>query len=107
MIKKRGNLGHVGYDHEELDLYSTLINHSLHGDKDLSEDLPLVAANHDIFEKLHNGIIYCKLLNLCKKGVIKRKQINFHKEHKPLNVYQINSNLSRAIAVAKSLGLKT
>ena len=100
-------MSHLGYDHEELDLYSTLINHSLYGDKDLEDDLPLIAENQDIFEKLFNGIIFCKLLNLCKKGVIKRKQINFHKEHKPLNIYQINSNLSRAIAVAKSLGLKT
>ena len=90
-----------------MDLYSTLINHSLYGDKDLVDELPLVSANHDIFDKLYNGIIFCKLLNLCKKGVIKRKQINFHKEGRDLNIYEINRNLSRAIAVSKSLGLKT
>ena len=98
-------MSHCGYNHEELDLYSTLINHSLYGDKDLEGELPLESGNLDIFNKLNNGIIYCKLLNLCKKGVIKRKQINFHKEHKDLNLFEINSNLSRAIAVGKSLGI--
>lgn len=77
--------------------YTSHINHYLKNDADLSDVLPMNEESEDLFTKVEDGILLCKLINLAQPGAIDKRAIVVKK---PLNIFNMNVNnciLSRLI----------
>ncbi len=77
------------------------INQCLDQDPDLAHLLPLDVESMDLFEKCHDGLILCKLINCAQFDAIDVRALN----RKPnMNVYEKTENLNLAINAAKAIG---
>jgi hypothetical protein len=76
------------------------INFQLSGDPDLKSHLPIAEDQADLFKKMHDGIILCKLINNSVKDTIDERAINKSK----LNVYTIHENQTLALNSASAIG---
>jgi plastin-1 len=94
----------VGYHQvsdEETAGFSNIISHTLQGDPDLASLLPINPNSHELFDKVSNGVILCKLINAAQPGTIFEKAIN---NKANMNIFQIKENLNMAINAAKAIG---
>ncbi len=91
------------YNIEERSTYSLLINEILTGDDDLTEKLPISPYDDDLFDKLDDGILLCKLLMKIDENIIDSRAIN---RMKNMNEYQINENFMMGLTAAKCLGIE-
>jgi len=80
-----------------------LINEILTGDDDLTEKLPISPYDDDLFDKLDDGILLCKLLMKIDENIIDSRAIN---RMKNMNEYQINENFMMGLTAAKCLGIE-
>lgn len=83
--------------------FCELINITFSKDPDLKEIIPLSPKTTDLFDKVENGILLCKMVNNAGPGTIDERAIN--RKH-PLNIFQKKENLNLAISAAKSLGCR-
>ena len=81
--------------------YIKFINSILSNDPIIKGYLPIDPVSNEIFEKIKDGLIFCKLINKIEEGKIDERSIN-----KNPNEYQKRQNLNLAISTAKVLGLK-
>ena len=81
--------------------YIKFINSILSNDPIIKKYLPIDPDTNEIFEKIKDGMIFCKLINKIEEGKIDERSIN-----KNPNDYQKWQNLNLAISTAKILGLK-
>lgn len=86
---------------EEKIAFSLHINHSLAADPVVRRHLPLDIDSTDLFERSHDGLILCKLINLANPDTIDERAIN---SKETLNVYQKTENINLALNAAKSIG---
>ena len=94
----------VGYHQvsaEEKAGFANIISHTLQGDPDLASLLPINPNSNELFDKVHNGVILCKLINAAQPGTIFEKAIN---NKANMNIFQIKENLNMAITAAKAIG---
>ncbi len=66
--------------------------------------LPIDPETNDIFDRLKNGVILCKLMNVIQEGTIDDRVINTKDN---MNIYQQAENINLALSAAKSLGIAT
>ena len=77
------------------------INSILSNDPIIKGYLPIDPVSNEIFEKIKDGLIFCKLINKIEEGKIDERSINKNPDE-----YQKKQNLNLAISTAKVLGLK-
>uniref|UniRef100_A0AC34FGL2 Fimbrin n=1 Tax=Panagrolaimus sp. ES5 TaxID=591445 RepID=A0AC34FGL2_9BILA len=73
--------------------FSSWINDKLGGDSDLKRLLPVEQENGDLYKKVQDGLIICKLINIAQPDTIDERAIN----KKNLNTYSKLENLVLAL----------
>lgn len=90
------------FSEEEKEAFSEHINMCLSEDPHLKGRLlPLDSSSMDLFEKSHDGIMLCKLINLAQYDAIDERAMNLGTT---LNVYQKTENQNLALNAAKAIG---
>jgi plastin-1 len=90
-------------ENPEKDVYIKIINDLLFNEKFEQKYLPIDPTTNEIFDKIKDGILLCKLINKAKNGSIDERTIN---KGSNMTEYQQRQNLNLAISEVKSLGLK-
>ena len=72
-------------------------------DADCKNKLPIDPKGDDLYEKLRDGVILSKLVNLCEPNTINEDDI---KKNDDMNVYDKYANLEKAIKGAKDIGIQ-
>ncbi|KAI1732890.1 calponin homology (CH) domain-containing protein [Ditylenchus destructor] len=85
---------------EEEVAFSNWINTSLSADPDLSNQMPVNPEGGDLYAKIHDGLIICKLINLAVPETIDTRCIN----KKNLNTYTKLENLTLCLMSAQAIG---
>uniref|UniRef100_A0A1I8AP80 Ca2+-binding actin-bundling protein n=1 Tax=Steinernema glaseri TaxID=37863 RepID=A0A1I8AP80_9BILA len=85
---------------EEEVAFSHWINSNLSGDPDLSKHLPVLSNGNDLYNKVQDGLIICKLINLAVPDTIDERAIN----KKNLNTYTKLENLTLALMSSQAMG---
>jgi len=107
MVRK-GNMGaHHLINNGEVRAYSAFINSNLAHDEDLVNlgHLKLnVGDENDLFSKVRDGVLLCKMVNMASPGTIAEKAIN---KKKLEQVFRRQENLQLGIMSANSIGVVT
>jgi len=90
------------FSEEERTAYVKVINSSLADDPVCKKYLPIDPDTNEVFDRIKDGVLLCKLINKAQEGTIDERVINT-KEH--MNIFQQVENLNLAISAAKSIGL--
>ena len=103
----RVSKGDSGYQYhtfseEERTAYVKVINSFLAEDPVCKRYLPIDPNSNEVFDKIKDGVLLCKLINRAQEGTIDERVINTKEK---MNVFQQVENLNLAISAAKSLGL--
>ncbi len=90
--------GVLGSEHtfetEEAEAFSQLINSLLEGDPFTARHIPLDIKSNEIFEKMGDGLILTRIINIAAPKTVNESVIN----HQPnMSVYQKNENLNVVI----------
>ena len=64
--------------------------------------LPIDPDSNEVFDRIKNGVLLCKLINKAQEGTIDERVINTKDN---MNIFQQVENLNLAISAAKSIGL--
>lgn len=86
--------------YEEQVAFGDWINSNLSSDKDLHHLLPIDKEGKTLYEKVSDGILLCKLINLAVAETIDERTIN----KKNLSAYTKRENLMLALMSAQSIG---
>jgi len=89
------------FSEEETQAFSQHINNIFSKDPLLARHLPLDPTSHDLFNKCHDGLIMCKLINLASRDAIDERAIN---TKEGMNVYQKTENQNLVLNAAKAIG---
>ena len=87
----------------EKNKYAKTINKVLKNDDDCKDKVPIDPKGDDLYDKLKDGVILAKLVNLCEPNTINEDDI---KKNDDMNVYDKYDNLKKAIEGAKAIGIK-
>lgn len=91
---------------EEQAYYVKFINTNLSEAEDLAYyGLPISTEGTELYDKLRDGVLLCKLLNLAVEDCTDERAIN-KPSGKPLGPWQINENLDLVLNSAKAIGCK-
>jgi plastin-1 len=90
------------FSEEERTAYVKVINSSLADDPVCKKYLPIDPSTNEIFDRIKDGVLLCKLINKAQEGTIDERVINTKEK---MNVFQQVENLNLAISAAKSIGL--
>jgi plastin-3 len=80
--------------------FSSWINDKLGADPDLKRLLPVEQDNGDLYKKVQDGLIICKLINIAQPDTIDERAIN----KKNLNTYTKLENLVLALTSCTAIG---
>jgi plastin-3 len=86
---------------EEQVAFSGWMNHLLKDDQDVAHLLPISDSGFDMYEKLDDGIILCKVVNLAAPETIDKRVINLGDS---LSTFQRHENITLAVQSANSIG---
>ena len=101
-VIKRDNMQIQTFSEEEREAYVKVINGSLADDSLCQKYLLIDPTSNDIFDKIKDGVLLCKLINKAQEGTIDERIINTKEE---MNIFHKVENLNLAISAAKSIGL--
>ncbi|CAJ0579888.1 unnamed protein product, partial [Mesorhabditis spiculigera] len=87
--------------HEEEVAFANWINSNLGSDADLKRLLPVTPIAGDLYTKVQDGLILCKLINLAVPDTIDERAIN----KKNLNTYTKLENLTLSLMSAQAIGV--
>ena len=90
------------FSEEERTAYVKVINSSLADDPICKKYLPISPDSNEVFDRIKDGVLLCKLINKAQEGTLDERVINT-KEN--MNIFQQVENLNLAISAAKSIGL--
>jgi len=97
--------GAMGAQHmvlnEEQVAFSDWINNNLRDDKDVAHLLPLNEAGSDMYQKMDDGILLCKMINLAAPDTIDERVIN---KGQKLSIFKQHENLTLALNSGKAIG---
>lgn len=88
---------------EERAAYTKVINNALAEDEVCKRYLPIDPDTNDIFPRLKNGVLLCKLINKAVPETIDERAI-CTKEN--MSVYNESENIKLGLSAAKSIGIK-
>ena len=101
-VSKGDNMQIQTFSEEEREAYVKVINSSLADDPVCQKYLPIDPTSNDVFDKIKDGVLLCKLINKAQEGTIDERVINTKEK---MNIFQQVENLNLAISAAKSIGL--
>lgn len=107
IVASKGIVGQHSFLKEEAQAFASHINFTLKGDEYLNSRgyLPLDPNTDDLFRKIADGILLCKLINVAAPETIDERALNFPVEDgKALNPWEMTENQNVAINSAKSIG---
>ena len=78
------------YSDKEKNKYAKIINKLLKDDPDCKNKIPIDPKGDDLYEKLRDGVILSKLVNLCEPNTVNEDDI---KKNDDINVYDKYANL--------------
>ncbi|XP_071795457.1 plastin-3-like [Asterias amurensis] len=83
--------------------FANYINHhyELNKDAEAMKYLPINEGTNEMFQKIDDGILLCKMINVSVPGTIDERAIN---RGKKLNIYTKQENLTLALNSARSIG---
>ncbi|XP_023321342.1 plastin-2 [Eurytemora carolleeae] len=87
--------------HEEEEAFADWINKRLQTDKDVIHFLPLAKDGSDMYEKMDDGVILCKMINLAAPDTIDERVLN---KGKNVSIFKRHENLTLAINSAQAIG---
>jgi len=87
---------------EEQVAFAGWLNHLLKDDQDLEHLLPISDSGSDMYEKLDDGIILCKVVNFAAPETIDKRVINLGE---CLSTFQRHENITLAVQSANSIGV--
>ena len=87
---------------KERDIYSEIINKLLENDSDVANKLPISPDGEDLYEKVRDGIILAKLINMCEPNAINLDEI---KKDENMTIYDKYDNLEKVTQAQNALGL--
>ena len=90
-------------ENPERTAYINVINALLSMDEINNKYLPIDPNSNELFDKIIDGILLCRLINKAKKDLIDERTIN---KNENMTIYQKEQNLKLAISSAKSMGLR-
>ncbi|KAJ1475938.1 calponin homology domain-containing protein [Baffinella frigidus] len=90
------------YDEEKVSGFSAFINQALEGDPHLAHLLPMNPESNELFSRLADGIILCKLINIAVPDSVFIPALNLGARLK--NTYRKLENVNLAINSAKAIG---
>jgi len=97
--------GEMGAKHtvlnEEQAAFADWINDNLKNDKNVEHKLPLSESGGDLYEKMDDGIILCKMVNMAAPDTIDERVINTGKN---ISIFKQHENLTLGITSAKAIG---
>eukprot|EP00092_Neocalanus_flemingeri_P000849 GFUD01000906.1.p1 GENE.GFUD01000906.1~~GFUD01000906.1.p1 ORF type:complete len:613 (-),score=215.60 GFUD01000906.1:166-2004(-) len=97
--------GEMGTKHtvlnEEQAAFADWINNNLEKDTDVAHKLKLNDAGSDMYEKMDDGMLLCKMINLAAPDTIDKRAINTGKN---ISIFKQHENLTLAINSAKAIG---
>jgi len=97
--------GEMGAKHtvlnEEQAAFADWINDNLKNDKDVEHKLQLSESGSDLYEKMDDGILLCKMINMAAPDTIDERVINTGKN---ISIFKQHENLTLAVTSAKAIG---
>lgn len=101
-VKIDGEMGAIHMVlHEEQAAFADWINNHLGHDKDLKHKMKLSHDGSDMYEKMDDGVILCKMINLAAPDTIDERVIN---KGEKIPIFKQHENLTLAINSAKAIG---
>ena len=102
LSKVDNNMQFQTFSEEERTAYVKVINSALADDPVCKKYLPIDPDSNEVFDRIKDGVILCKLINKAQEGTIDERVINTKDN---MNIFQQVENLNLAISAAKSIGL--
>ena len=102
LSKVDNNMQFQTFSEEERTAYVKVINSALADDPVCKKYLPIDPDSNEIFDRIKDGVLLCKLINKAQEGTIDERVIN---KKDNMNIFQQVENLNLAISAAKSIGL--
>ena len=92
------------YCDSEKNRYAKLINKALKDDPDCGSRIPIDPDTDELYDKIKDGVILCKLVNKCEPDTINEEEI---KKNEDMNIFDKYDNLTKAIEGAKKVGVQS
>ena len=92
------------YSDKEKNKYAKIINKALKDDADCKNKIPIDPKGDELYDKLRDGVILAKLVNLCEPNTVSEDEL---KKNDDMNVYDKYANLEKAINGAKTIGVQS
>jgi len=100
--KVEGDMGSVHILlNEEQAAFADWINDNMGSDKDVVHKLKIEETGDDLYEKMDDGVIFCKMINLAAPDTIDERVINTGQK---ISIFKQHENLTLAINSAKAIG---
>ena len=88
---------------EEQAAFADWINDTMGSDKDVAHKLKIEETGDDMYNKMDDGVILCKMINLAAPDTIDERVINTGQK---ISIFKQHENLTLAINSAKVIILK-
>ena len=92
------------FNDKEKNRYAKLINKALKDDPDCGSRIPIDPESDELYDKIKDGVILCKLINKCEPDTINEDEI---KKNEDMNIFDKYDNLTKAVDGAKKVGVKS
>lgn len=107
LVQHKGVAGTHSYSADETDAFAEHFNTVLARDPDVQHLLPIESNGVDLLQKVHDGLLLAKFLNVACPGALDSRDLNRPTERKRLSLFQMNENHARVIKAAQAVGVKT
>ena len=98
-LKVEGDMGSVHtLLNEEQAAFADWINDTMASDKDVAHKLKIEETGDDMYKKMDDGVILCKMINLAAPDTIDERVINTGQK---ISIFKEHENLTLAINSAK------
>ena len=98
-LKVEGDMGSVHtLLNEEQAAFADWINDTMASDKDVMHKLKIEETGDDMYKKMDDGVILCKMINLAAPDTIDERVINTGQK---ISIFKQHENLTLAINSAK------
>ena len=93
---------------EEQTYYAKFINTQMESDEAVTKEysLPMDTTGDELFAKVRDGVVLCKLLNLAVEDCADERALNFPKDGSELKPWKMHENLDLVLNSAKAIGCK-
>jgi plastin-1 len=106
-IQVKGFSGVHSFAEEEMAAFANHLNRVLGNDEDLAYLMPINPEGLELAEKIGDGVLLSKFINLAVPGTIDERAINKKKDGRDLSVFKVNENLNLVVASATAIGCQT